>query len=124
MLTVTEIFSPPDPHNLALRCLVNGESVQSSNTDQMVFKTEALVSWVSKYILRCAFFFPAHDGFVGGGRGLDSQRHFVFHERNFLYPSPETLDDATICGFKKICKSAMQIADVIFHKEHIVPANG
>uniref|UniRef100_A0A3B5JVM2 Fumarylacetoacetate hydrolase domain containing 2A n=1 Tax=Takifugu rubripes TaxID=31033 RepID=A0A3B5JVM2_TAKRU len=39
-----------DPHNLALRCLVNGESVQSSNTDQMIFKTEALVSWVSKFV--------------------------------------------------------------------------
>ncbi|TWW60130.1 Fumarylacetoacetate hydrolase domain-containing protein 2 [Takifugu flavidus] len=39
-----------DPHNLALRCLVNGESVQSSNTHQMIFKTEALVSWVSKFV--------------------------------------------------------------------------
>lgn len=45
---MTGIISPPDPHNLALRCLVNGQSVQSSNTDQMIFKTEALVSWVSK----------------------------------------------------------------------------
>ncbi|XP_070689949.1 fumarylacetoacetate hydrolase domain-containing protein 2A [Pempheris klunzingeri] len=39
-----------DPHNLAVRCLVNGDTVQSSNTDQMIFKTEALVAWVSKFV--------------------------------------------------------------------------
>ncbi|XP_047449073.1 fumarylacetoacetate hydrolase domain-containing protein 2A [Mugil cephalus] len=39
-----------DPHNLAVRCLVNGDAVQSSNTDQMIFKTEALVAWVSKFV--------------------------------------------------------------------------
>lgn len=65
VLTVTAIFSPPDPHSLALCCLVNGESVQSSNTDQMIFKTETLVSWVSKYVSLSAFFYPPHDGFVG-----------------------------------------------------------
>ncbi|KAM9858506.1 fumarylacetoacetate hydrolase domain-containing protein 2A isoform 2-T5 [Aulostomus maculatus] len=39
-----------DPHNLAVHCRVNGETVQSSNTDQMIFKTEALVTWVSKFV--------------------------------------------------------------------------
>ncbi|XP_068594729.1 fumarylacetoacetate hydrolase domain-containing protein 2A [Brachionichthys hirsutus] len=39
-----------DPHSLAVSCLVNGETVQSSNTDQMIFKTQALVSWVSKFV--------------------------------------------------------------------------
>nr|XP_057926372.1 fumarylacetoacetate hydrolase domain-containing protein 2A [Doryrhamphus excisus]XP_057926373.1 fumarylacetoacetate hydrolase domain-containing protein 2A [Doryrhamphus excisus] len=39
-----------DPHNLGIRCLVNGDTVQSSNTDQMIFKTEALISWVSKFV--------------------------------------------------------------------------
>ncbi|XP_037114760.1 fumarylacetoacetate hydrolase domain-containing protein 2A [Syngnathus acus] len=39
-----------DPHNLGIRCLVNGENVQSSNTNQMIFKTEALISWVSKFV--------------------------------------------------------------------------
>ncbi|XP_068166720.1 fumarylacetoacetate hydrolase domain-containing protein 2A isoform X2 [Antennarius striatus] len=39
-----------DPHRLAVSCLVNGEVVQSSNTDQMIFKTQALVSWVSKFV--------------------------------------------------------------------------
>ncbi|XP_035496410.2 fumarylacetoacetate hydrolase domain-containing protein 2A isoform X2 [Scophthalmus maximus] len=39
-----------DPHNLGIRCLVNGDTVQSSNTDQMIFKTAALVAWVSKFV--------------------------------------------------------------------------
>ncbi|KAM4576666.1 fumarylacetoacetate hydrolase domain-containing protein 2A isoform 1-T2 [Odontesthes bonariensis] len=39
-----------DPHNLGIRCLVNGDAVQSSNTDQMIFKTAALVAWVSKFV--------------------------------------------------------------------------
>ncbi|XP_056148215.1 fumarylacetoacetate hydrolase domain-containing protein 2A isoform X2 [Lampris incognitus] len=39
-----------DPHNLGIRCLVNGETVQSSNTDQMIFKTEKLVAWVSQFV--------------------------------------------------------------------------
>ncbi|KAM9810558.1 fumarylacetoacetate hydrolase domain-containing protein 2A [Neosynchiropus ocellatus] len=39
-----------DPHSLGIRCLVNGETVQSSSTQQMIFKTEALVSWVSRFV--------------------------------------------------------------------------
>lgn len=39
-----------DPHNLNIRCLVNGATVQSSNTEQMIFKTAALVAWVSKFV--------------------------------------------------------------------------
>ncbi|RXM91019.1 Fumarylacetoacetate hydrolase domain-containing protein 2 [Acipenser ruthenus] len=39
-----------DPHNLGIRCRVNGRVVQDSSTNQMVFKTEALVSWVSQFV--------------------------------------------------------------------------
>ncbi|XP_063788108.1 fumarylacetoacetate hydrolase domain-containing protein 2 [Pseudophryne corroboree] len=39
-----------DPHGLGIRCYVNGSIVQSSNTNQMVFKTEALIAWVSKFV--------------------------------------------------------------------------
>uniref|UniRef100_A0A3Q2UPI9 Fumarylacetoacetate hydrolase domain containing 2A n=2 Tax=Fundulus heteroclitus TaxID=8078 RepID=A0A3Q2UPI9_FUNHE len=39
-----------DPHNLGIRCLVNGDTVQSSNTAQMIFKTAALIAWVSKFV--------------------------------------------------------------------------
>ncbi|KAM4748366.1 oxaloacetate tautomerase fahd2, mitochondrial-like [Rhinophrynus dorsalis] len=39
-----------DPHNLGIRCRVNGDLVQNSNTNQMVFKTEALIAWMSKFV--------------------------------------------------------------------------
>lgn len=42
-----------DPHNLGIRCLVNGETVQDSNTEQMIFRTETLVAWVSKFVTLC-----------------------------------------------------------------------
>ncbi|XP_060107841.1 fumarylacetoacetate hydrolase domain-containing protein 2-like [Heteronotia binoei] len=42
--------SVSDPHNLGIRCKVNGELVQNSNTNQMIFKTEALIAWVSKFV--------------------------------------------------------------------------
>ncbi|XP_035145995.1 oxaloacetate tautomerase FAHD2B, mitochondrial [Callithrix jacchus] len=42
--------SVADPHNLKICCRVNGEVVQSSNTKQMVFKTEELIAWVSQFV--------------------------------------------------------------------------
>lgn len=42
--------SVSDPHGLGIRCRVNGNLVQDSNTNQMVFKTEALIAWVSKIV--------------------------------------------------------------------------
>lgn len=39
-----------DPHNLKICCRVNGEVVQSSSTNQMVFKTEELIAWVSQFV--------------------------------------------------------------------------
>ncbi|KAM6179094.1 oxaloacetate tautomerase FAHD2A, mitochondrial-like [Rhynchocyon petersi] len=38
-----------DPHNLKISCQVNGKVMQSSSTSQMVFKTEELIAWVSKF---------------------------------------------------------------------------
>eukprot|EP00730_Choanoeca_flexa_P006279 TRINITY_DN12124_c0_g2_i1.p1 TRINITY_DN12124_c0_g2~~TRINITY_DN12124_c0_g2_i1.p1 ORF type:complete len:303 (+),score=99.50 TRINITY_DN12124_c0_g2_i1:216-1124(+) len=38
-----------DPHNLGIRCRLNGETVQDSNTNQLVFKTEAIMAWVTKF---------------------------------------------------------------------------
>ena len=38
-----------DPHNLNLKCIVNGVTKQDSNTKQLVFKTEEIVSWCSKF---------------------------------------------------------------------------
>uniref|UniRef100_A0A4W2HTI7 Potassium voltage-gated channel interacting protein 3 n=3 Tax=Bos TaxID=9903 RepID=A0A4W2HTI7_BOBOX len=42
--------SVADPHNLKICCRVNGEVMQSSNTNQMVFKTEELITWVSQFV--------------------------------------------------------------------------
>ena len=39
-----------DPHNLRLRCIVNGDVVQDSNTSQLVHKTEACIAWISQLI--------------------------------------------------------------------------
>ncbi|XP_012582969.1 PREDICTED: fumarylacetoacetate hydrolase domain-containing protein 2A isoform X3 [Condylura cristata] len=42
--------SVADPHNLKICCRVNGEVVQNSNTNQMVFKTEELIAWISQFV--------------------------------------------------------------------------
>lgn len=40
--------SIPDPHRLGLRCLVNNFAMQDSCTDQLIFRTEDCVAWVSQ----------------------------------------------------------------------------
>ncbi|KAK9970388.1 hypothetical protein ABG768_026334 [Culter alburnus] len=42
-----------DVHNLGIRCLVNGASVQDSNTNQLIFHIEKLVAWVSQFVTLC-----------------------------------------------------------------------
>ncbi|XP_065185064.1 fumarylacetoacetate hydrolase domain-containing protein 2-like [Sycon ciliatum] len=39
-----------DVHNLGIRCRLNGETVQDSNTNQLVHKTQACISFISKFI--------------------------------------------------------------------------
>jgi len=39
-----------DPHNAGIRCLVNGETVQNSNTNQLIFTVDQLVSYISQVI--------------------------------------------------------------------------
>eukprot|EP00944_MAST-04C_sp_MAST-4C-sp1_P002090 g2090.t1 len=39
-----------DPHNLGIRCYVNDKLVQNSNTNELVFKTEELVEYISKFV--------------------------------------------------------------------------
>lgn len=38
----------PEPHNLPIRCEVNGEIVQNSSTDQLIFRIPALVEFLSR----------------------------------------------------------------------------
>lgn len=40
----------PDPHNLRLWLMVNGETMQSSNTSDLVFKIPFLVSYISQFM--------------------------------------------------------------------------
>ncbi|XP_072046263.1 oxaloacetate tautomerase fahd2, mitochondrial-like [Amphiura filiformis] len=47
IVTLDEIL---DPHKLDIRCRVNGKTVQDSNTDQLIFKTEALITFISRFI--------------------------------------------------------------------------
>lgn len=37
-----------EPHNLKIRCLLNGEIMQDSNTNQLAFQTCQLISYISK----------------------------------------------------------------------------
>ena len=39
-----------DPDNLKLECRVNGETRQSSNTNDMIFSTRKIISYVSRHI--------------------------------------------------------------------------
>ena len=45
LLTADEI---PDPHTLDIRCWVNGELRQESNTRELIFKVHDLVAYISK----------------------------------------------------------------------------
>ena len=38
----------PDPHALAIRCLVNDEMVQDSRTDQLIFRIPVLIEFLSR----------------------------------------------------------------------------
>jgi len=44
LVTADEI---PDPHRLAIRCVLNGEAMQDSNTSQLVFGIPQLVAYLS-----------------------------------------------------------------------------
>lgn len=39
-----------DPHNLTIKAIVNGEVRQNSNTGDMIFKCDEIVSYISKYV--------------------------------------------------------------------------
>jgi 2-keto-4-pentenoate hydratase/2-oxohepta-3-ene-1,7-dioic acid hydratase in catechol pathway len=39
-----------DPHNLSIRCLVNNEVVQDSNTSQMVHRVDGIITFISRFL--------------------------------------------------------------------------
>jgi 2-keto-4-pentenoate hydratase/2-oxohepta-3-ene-1,7-dioic acid hydratase in catechol pathway len=46
VVTVDELGNP---HNLGIRCSVNGVMKQNSNTNQLVFGTEKILAWCSQF---------------------------------------------------------------------------
>lgn len=38
----------PDPHNLSIRCLVNGDLMQDSNTSEMIYRVPQLIEYLSE----------------------------------------------------------------------------
>lgn len=40
----------PDPHNLSIKCLVNGEALQDSSTKELIFKIPYLIAYLSRGI--------------------------------------------------------------------------
>jgi 2-keto-4-pentenoate hydratase/2-oxohepta-3-ene-1,7-dioic acid hydratase in catechol pathway len=48
VVTTDEI---PDPQNLSIRLRLNGETMQDSSTDQMIFGVAELVEFLSRYIV-------------------------------------------------------------------------
>ncbi len=48
-----EIVTPDevdDPHNLGIRCILNGQTVQDSNTQQLIFNIDQLIAYLSRVI--------------------------------------------------------------------------
>ena len=39
-----------DPHNLGIRCILNGQTVQDSNTEQLIFKIDQLIGYLSRVV--------------------------------------------------------------------------
>ena len=46
MVTPSELG---DPHNLGIRCIVNGQLKQDSSTSQLVFNTQQIIAWISQF---------------------------------------------------------------------------
>src|SRR5207253_4536621 len=45
LVTADEV---PDPHHLAIRLRVNGQTMQDSNTQQMIFRVETVVAYLAQ----------------------------------------------------------------------------
>lgn len=54
-LSATKNMSPEEAvHNLSIRCILNDMPVQDSNTKELIFKIDDIISWISRFMtLRC-----------------------------------------------------------------------
>ena len=71
LVTADEV---PDPNALALSLSLNGEVVQSSNTDDMIFSVAQIVSYMSNFMQLQAGDIIATGTPSGVGMGMDPQR--------------------------------------------------
>ena len=51
-------FYLADPHNLGIRCRVNGQTMQNSTTKNLIFKTPQIISYISRYEMVMFMFLP------------------------------------------------------------------
>lgn len=66
-----------DPHNLDLWLKLNGETMQSSSTSDMVFKLPVLISYISQFMTLLPGDVISTGTPFGVGMGLDPQRYLV-----------------------------------------------
>lgn len=85
LVTADEV---PDPQTLDLSLALNGETVQSSNTDDMIFSVRRIVSYLSRFMLLRAGDIIATGTPSGVGLGMSPQR--------FLQPGD--VMDLTVAG--------------------------
>lgn len=51
---IKDMSSEKAVHNLGIRCILNGKPVQDSNTKELIFKVDEIISWISRFMtLRC-----------------------------------------------------------------------
>ncbi len=74
LVTTDEI---DDPNNLNLWLKLNGETMQDSNTSDMVFKTPELISYISQFMTLLPGDVISTGTPFGVGLGLDPQRYLV-----------------------------------------------
>jgi 2-keto-4-pentenoate hydratase/2-oxohepta-3-ene-1,7-dioic acid hydratase in catechol pathway len=48
--TIVTADAVPDPHKLSIKLILNGQTMQDSNTDQLVFGVPALIEFLSETI--------------------------------------------------------------------------
>jgi len=59
-----------NPHNLGIKCILNGNTVQNSNTNQLIFKSEKLLSFISNIMT----LYPGDLIFTGTPAGVGVSR--------------------------------------------------
>lgn len=72
LVTADEV---PDPQSLALKLALNGETVQNSNTDDMIFSVRTIVSYMSQFMALQPGDLIATGTPSGVGMGMKPQRY-------------------------------------------------